>query len=165
MSKYRVCELCKVEKGVQGFDRGATICKQCVKARDSEPVCDVACPDWVVPEVREIWNALAPDVERNGRLREGNAYQFAFVCENIRRYMDALQEVRRAKEDKSLVYLGENGYYCTNPWEGICVTRGKEVRSDAREWGMTPKALNELLDSFEPQHDDEDAAFEKLLNN
>ena len=83
----------------------------------------------------EVWNELVELMEQCGRLDEHTAPHFAYLCQLVAGFDEAVSAVKALNGD--IVIVNTNGTTSIHPWEKIRQTRSRELAAALKEWGLS----------------------------
>ncbi|MET9396293.1 phage terminase small subunit P27 family [Kitasatospora sp. NPDC002965] len=101
---------------------------------------DIAAPEWLTDEAREVWNRLAPDLEQQGVLTAWDADTFAILCDALVQYRHASRLVAAG----GVLIKGRRDAAVKNPALQVVRDTAQTVRAYAQEFGLTPSARSGL---------------------
>lgn len=105
---------------------------------------DVRPPEWLRAEAVEVWQRLAPDLQRKSLLTAHDADAFAVLCDAIVQYQQASKLIQAA----GVLIKGPNGAATKNPAMQLARDAAQTIRTYAQEFGLTPSARS--TSSLEP---------------
>lgn len=109
-----------------------------------------ACPDWLLPDARQEWARIAPELEAMGLLTRIDMAMFAAYCQSYARWRQAEEAVGEAiNRDEE-----------PSGWENAARQRQKEMVACAKEFGFTPVSRAKVSITKDADEDE----FEKLLS-
>lgn len=104
------------------------------------PSSDVIRPDWLSDQAAEVWDRLAPDLQRKGLLTSWDVDSFAVLCDAIVQYRAASKLVTQA----GVMIKGRKDAVVKNPAMQLVRDSSQTIRAFAQEFGMTPSARSEI---------------------
>ena len=98
-------------------------------------------PDWLSTDARELWERIAPGLERLDLLKPEDYTTFVAYCECWATYIEALQQTRSG----GLIVINQaSGMPHRNPALAAVETSGTQLLRFAQEFGLTPAAEVQL---------------------
>lgn len=94
-------------------------------------------PEWLSPNARELWDQIAPGLERLDLLKPEDLTAFCSYCEAWATYREALAEVRR---DGLITTNPTTGHAHRNPALQSLENAGTQLLRYAQQFGLTPAA-------------------------
>ncbi len=103
----------------------------------------VPCPKWFDKYAKDVWNDLAPKLEKSGLLSEVDTLNFQNLCISAGIIRKAYADL---KKNKTLSQETESGYRQQVPELGIINTAIKNVTSLSAKFGLSPSDRSGLVD-------------------
>ena len=113
---------------------------------------DLDPPGWLRSEAVEVWQRLAPDLERRGVLTAWDVDALAILCDAIVQYRQASALVAHA----GVIIKGRRDGAVKNPALQIVRDTAQTIRAYCQEFGLTPSARSGVV--LAEESDDLDAA-------
>jgi P27 family predicted phage terminase small subunit len=111
-------------------------------------------PDWFNDDARELWERVAPALDRLELLKPEDYSTFIAYCETWATWREALRRVRA----EGLTLVNPNtGMPHKNPAQAIVEVSAMQLLRFAQEFGLTPSAEVHLAKPVQPTGDDADA--------
>lgn len=101
-------------------------------------------PEWLTAEARAEWDRVVPGLERLDILKAEDRAVLAAYCETWARFVEATRDIQTngltitnhsTRKDGT-----ESEWTTTNPAVGIASAAGRELRSFAAQFGLTPSS-------------------------
>ena len=108
-------------------------------------------PTWLSREAAAEWNRVVPGLQRLDILKEEDRAALTAYCETWSVFVDATRTVQR----EGLTTTTAAGGIKPHPAVGIARTAGRELRSYAALFGLSPAAESALGAAPGPNDDDE----------
>jgi P27 family predicted phage terminase small subunit len=109
------------------------------KVNHNEPVPSddlPVCPDWVAPEVRQVWDYTVQELDQMGLASSADRDVLLAFCEQVNTHRRACQML--AKSD--VLIKGPLGGPVRNPAVVVQRDSAQAIRSLAQEFGLSPSA-------------------------
>ena len=101
---------------------------------------DIRPPEWLRAEACEIWERLAPDLERKKVLTAWDVDAFAILCDALAQY----QQASRLVAAGGVLIKGRRDAAVKNPALQVVRDCAQTIRAYAQEFGLTPSARGGL---------------------
>ena len=102
-------------------------------------------PKWVTGYALDMWNDMAKSLHEMGMLNLYNAPLFAALCEEVKLYRTAVEQLNILVANKGdlagLISQTSNGNIIQNPMVGIISKRGENIRRMSCEFGFPPTRM------------------------
>jgi P27 family predicted phage terminase small subunit len=110
-------------------------------------------PDWLAVEARELWERVAPSLDRLDLLKPEDREIFTAFCCSWVRFSDA---VKTYQAEGLVVAMPPSGRRQAHPAVAIAEAAGKDLLRFGREFGLTPSAEINLAKPDKPVTSDDD---------
>jgi P27 family predicted phage terminase small subunit len=94
-------------------------------------------PDWLTTTARELWDRIAPGLDRLDLLKPEDYTSFVAYCETWSTYLEALEQVRAGG---LIVSHSKTGMQHKNPAVSVLENAGTQLLRFAQQFGLTPSA-------------------------
>jgi P27 family predicted phage terminase small subunit len=101
----------------------------------------VEVPGWLSDPAREVWERLAPDLERRGLLTAWDADAFVVLCNAVAHHRQAAELVARS----GVLIKGRKDAVVKSPAMQVVRDTAQTIRAYAQEFGLTPSARSQLI--------------------
>jgi P27 family predicted phage terminase small subunit len=98
-------------------------------------------PGWLSDPAREVWERLAPDLERRGLLTAWDVDTFAVLCNAVAHHRQAAKLVARS----GVLIKGRKDAVVKSPAMQVIRDTAQTIRAYAQEFGLTPSARSQLI--------------------
>jgi P27 family predicted phage terminase small subunit len=110
-------------------------------------------PPWLTPDAREVWDRVAPTLDRLDLLKPEDREAFTCYCEAWATYRAALKEVRTYG---LTIESHKTGMQHKNPSVTVMETAANQLLRFAQQFGLTPVAEVALAKPPKPAEDSDD---------
>ncbi len=129
--------------------------KRKLNANEPKPQLGADSPDHLSDRALEVWERVAPELERLQLLNPLSGETLAGFCDAYARWCAATKEIEKSGE----VVKAPSGYPMQNPWRAIANKAFDQWTRLAAEFGMTPSAMSRIgAESKEQDEEDPWAA-------
>ena len=110
------------------------------------------CPKWLPRAAKNLWNELAPQLERIGLLTAADGQTFASLCLHWSLMREAAEDI--AKRGTLVPSAREDGAMVKNPSLQVLRENSAAFRGYAQAFGLDPQARSRISLPPEPEKDD-----------
>lgn len=97
---------------------------------------------------RAMWNAMAPELDRNKFMRATDRQAFARYCDTLARYWEASSKLRKGGKKTGVVYETTSAHGSLlrlNPWFHVQERLSRRLTELEDRFGLNPMARQQIL--------------------